>query len=349
MALADLSLAVLMLALIAYAVLGGADFGAGFWDLTAGGSERGKRIGAQIRRSMTPVWEANHVWLIFVLVIFWTAFPTAFGAVMTTLYVPLFLASVGIIFRGTAFAFRGEAPGFSESRVLTVTFALSSILVPFFLGAAAGGIASGNVPLHGAGGSIASWTNPTSLLVGALAVATGIFLAAVYLAADSSRDGLDDLVAAFRRRALGAALFTGAIALGGLLVVRADTRPLYDGLTSGGGLAMVAASALAAGATALLIHGGRFELARVSAAAAVATVVAGWVLAQSPDLLPGELTLRQAAAGNTTLVALLISVGAGFLILGPSLVLLFRLKLSGRLDAGHGPPEQGESSEIGPA
>ena len=130
-------------ALTAYAVLGGADFGAGFWDLTAGGAERGARVRGMVKRSMGPVWEANHVWLIFVLVVFWTGFPKAFGPVMETLYVPLFLAAVGIIFRGAAFALRGEAATIAEARVLGATFALSSVLVPFFFGATVGAIASG--------------------------------------------------------------------------------------------------------------------------------------------------------------------------------------------------------------
>jgi len=343
--LAELTLATLLLGLAAYVVLAGADFGAGFWDLTAGGSNKGSRIRTQIKRSMAPVWEANHVWLIFVLVVFWTGFPTAFGAVMRTLYVPLFLAAIGIIFRGVSFAFRGEAAGPLERRILGITFALSSFLVPFFLGAAVGGVASGQVPARGTGDAIASWTNPTSLLVGALGVATGIYLAAVYLAADSARKGLPDLVTAFRRRAIGAGVVTGAIALGGLVVVRADARPLFDGLTSGAGLAMACASAAAASITFALVWCKRLELARVSAAGAVAALVAGWAAAQSPDLLPGQLTVQQAAAGHSTLVALLASLGVGFLFLGPSLALLFRLMLRGYLDPTPAKAQPGEPPE----
>src|SRR5919106_4188049 len=150
--LAEVVLALLLIAIAAYAVLGGADFGAGFWDLTAGGTERAARMRCLINGSMGPVWEANHVWLILILVVLWTSFPRAFGPMMETLYVPLFLAAVGIIFRGAAFAVRGEAATISEARALGATFALASVLVPFFLGAAAGAIAAGEVPVGNAAG-----------------------------------------------------------------------------------------------------------------------------------------------------------------------------------------------------
>ena len=134
MSLAEVCAALIVAGLTAYAVLAGADFGAGFWDLVAGGPERGARVRGLVQRSMAPVWEANHVWLIFVLVVFWTAFPRAFGSVMSALYVPLFLAGVGIVLRGSAYALRGHAVTLGEARVLGATFALSSVLTPFFLG-----------------------------------------------------------------------------------------------------------------------------------------------------------------------------------------------------------------------
>src|SRR5918998_4813795 len=192
-----------MLGITAYAVLGSADFGAGFWDLTAGGDARGGRVRGMIQRSMSPVWEANHVWLIFVLVIAWTAFPVAFASLFSTLSIPLFLAALGIIFRGAAFALRGQAGTMREARVLGGLFALSSVLIPLFLGAALGGIASGRVPVGNATGDpVSSWVNPTSAVVGVIGVATGAHLAAVYLAGDSVRAGVPDLVKAFRARAL---------------------------------------------------------------------------------------------------------------------------------------------------
>jgi cytochrome bd ubiquinol oxidase subunit II len=330
--LPDLAAAVLLIGLTAYAVLGGADFGAGFWDLTAGGAERGARVRGMIKRSMGPVWEANHVWLIFVLVIMWTCFPQAFGPVMETLYVPLFLAAVGIILRGSAFALRGEAATISEARALGATFALSSVLTPFFLGAAVGAVASGQVPLDGSAGEFSSWTNATSLLAGALAVLTGAYLAAVFLAADAARSGFDDLAEAFRRRALGAGIATGALAIAGIAIVNSDAPDLYDGLTSGAGLAFVLLSGVAGVATLATIWTGRFGPARPGSAIAVGSVLVAMALAIEPDFLPGELSLDDAAAGDSTLIATLISVAVGLSLILPSLAYLFRLVLKGRLD-----------------
>jgi cytochrome d ubiquinol oxidase subunit II len=294
-----------------------------------------------VQRSMSPVWEANHVWLIFVLVVVWTAFPVAFGSLFSTLAVPLFLAAVGIIFRGTAFALRGHAATIREARVLGATFALSSVLVPFFLGAAVGGIASGRVPVgNEAGDVVSSWLNPSGVLIGALAVLTGAYLAAVFLAGDSVRAGLPDLARAFRARALGAGAVTGVVAIAGLLVLRSDARPLFDGLTSGGGLVMVLVSAAAGAGTLWLVWTGRYGLARWSSAAAVAAITVGWVFAQSPYVLPPRLTLDEAAASNATLTTLVVGMGIGALVLVPSLWYLYRLVLQGRLDQEYEPLDQ---------
>jgi cytochrome d ubiquinol oxidase subunit II len=330
--LPELAAALALLALTGYVVLGGADFGGGFWDLTAGGAERGAPIRAMIKRSMSPVWEANHVWLIFLLVVLWTAFPEAFGSIMSTLAVPIFLAALGIVLRGGAFALKGEAATIAEARFLGATFALSSVLVPFFLGTAAGAIAAGEVPVGNAsGGAFSSWTGPTSILVGLISVATGAHLAAVFLGADAQRAGRSDLVRAFRTRALGSGAAAGALAIAGLAVLNSDAPDLFDGLTSGLGLACVAVSALAGLVTLALEWTERFELARFSAALAVAAIVAGWAAAQEPYLLPPGLTVTEAAAPDATLVALLIACGAGMLVLVPALIWLFRLAVSGRL------------------
>jgi cytochrome bd ubiquinol oxidase subunit II len=336
--LPDVAVVIVALALSAYLVLGGADFGAGFWDLTAGGPERGARVRGMIKFAMSPVWEANHVWLIFALVALWTAFPVAFASVASTLYVPLFGAAVGIVFRGGAFALRGEAATIAEARLLGGAFALSSVLVPFFLGAAVGGIASGRVPVgNAAGDALTSWWNPTSVAVGVLTVAVGAHLAAVFLAADSIRAEQRDLVRAFRRRALGSGVVAGALAIGSLLVVRDDAHRLYHGLVHGAGLALACVSAAAGLVTIALERGSRFNLARYTAAVAAGAVVAGWCAAQRPYLLPGELTLTQGAASHATLVALMVSVALGMLLLVPSLWYLFRLVLRGKLDARFSP------------
>lgn len=330
--LADLALVLLLTGLTAYAVLGGADFGAGFWDLTAGGARRGARLRGLIKRSMGPVWEANHVWLVFVLVILWTCFPGAFGPIMETLYLPLFLAAVGIILRGAAFALRGQAATIAEARALGATFALSSVLTPFFLGAALGAVASGQVVPGEGAGPVEAWTNPTSLFAGVLAVATGAYLAAVFLAADAERAGAADLVRAFRARALGAGVAAGALAIAGLAVVHGDARFLYEGLTSDLGLACVIASALAGAATLVLVWRRRFGPARFGSALAVGAVVAGLGLAIRPDFLPGQLSFQDAAAGDSTLVATLISMAVGLCLILPALAYLFRLTLRGTFD-----------------
>jgi len=339
--MAEVCLGLALLALTAYAVLAGADLGAGFWDLTAGGAKRGGRVRGMIQRSMSPVWEANHVWLIFLLVVLWTAFPVFFGSIMSTLYVPLFGAALGIIFRGTAFAVRGQAATINEARVFGAVFATSSVLVPFFFGTVVGAIASGQVPVGNAlGAPMDSWLNPTSILIGVLAVVSCAYISAVYLAADAAAADLPDMVEAFRWRALGAGVVAGAIAIGGLAVVHSDARHLYDGLTSGGGLVFVIASAVIGVLTLVLVWTRRLAVARFTSAAAVVCITVGWAFAQSPDLLPGELTLDDAAAANATLTALLISVGVGLCVLVPSLIYLYRLVLKGTLQQEFEPLDQ---------
>jgi cytochrome d ubiquinol oxidase subunit II len=339
--LPQLCIALVILGVTAYGVLGSADFGAGFWDLTAGGAKRGGAVRGMVQHSMSPVWEANHVWLIFVLVILWTAFPVAFASVFSTLSIPLFLAALGIIFRGSAFVMRGQAATVNEARGLGALFALASVLIPFCLGAAIGGVASGRVEVGNAAGDMwSSWLNPTSILIGVLGVLTGAHLAAVFLAGDSVRAEQPALVRAFRARALGSGVVTGLVALGGLAVIRSDARPLFDGLTSGGGLAMVLVSGAGGMATLALVWRERYGAARLSAAVAVAALVVGWALAQNPYLLPGELTLDKGAAADAVLGAVLISMAVGALVLAPSLWWLYRLTLSGRLDQNYEPLDQ---------
>jgi cytochrome d ubiquinol oxidase subunit II len=322
----------MLLGLAAYGVLGGADFGAGFWSLLGGAGTRGREVREFTHHAMGPVWEANHVWLIFVLVVCWTAYPRAFASIVSTLAVPLFVAAVGIILRGTAYALRSEYAGLREERLVARVFAVSSILTPFALGAAVGGIASGRVPVGNAKGDlVTSWLNPTSVFIGVLAVITAAYLAGVYLAADAARLGRRELAEAFRVRAGRTGVLAGAVAFSGLAVLHEDARPIWDGLTSGAGLVAVVISALAGLATLVLVWRGLFEPGRYTAAVAVAAVVAGWPLAQRPTFLPG-LTIEQAAAGHSTLVGVLVSAAIGAVVLVPSLALLFGFVLRGRFD-----------------
>ena len=325
---------ILFSAVILYAVFGGADFGAGFWDLMAGGAERGRAPREQIDASLGPVWEANHVWLIFCLVVLWTAFPPAFSAIMRTLYIPLGLAALGIVLRGSGFAFRKVVLRTLEQRATGAAFALSSVITPFFVGAVAGGIASGRVPATGLGGdAVGSWVNPTSLLGGTLAVVTCAFLAAVFLANDAGLRGASALVAYFRRRAVAAAVVAGALAIGGILVLRADSSRLYHRLV-GPALPLVVFSGVA-GITALVLLA-RGRLAgigvRVVAVAAVASIVAGWGVAQYPYLLGTHVTISEAAAPDASLYSVAIVFLVAAVVCVPSLALLYRLQQRGELE-----------------
>jgi cytochrome d ubiquinol oxidase subunit II len=269
-----------------------------------------------------------------VLTVVWTAYPNAFGSIASTLTIPLFIAAVGIIFRGTAYALRAGASTARELRAIDTVFALSSILTPFALGTSVGGIASRRVPVgNAAGDQFSSWLNPTSLLIGVLAVATAAYLASVFLCADAARLGETILEQKFRTRALAAGLVSGAIALAGVAVLHSDAHPLYHSLVEGKGLIGLLASIVAGSATLALVWQKRYEVSRYTAALAVAAIIAGWALAQSPVFLEG-LTVREAAAGRNTLVAVTVAVLAGAAILFPSLALLFRLVLGGELGRG---------------
>jgi cytochrome d ubiquinol oxidase subunit II len=325
MTLATAVLAVMWVGLTAYALFAGADFGAGSWDLIAGGTERGAPQRRLIEHSLAPVWEANHVWLIFVLVVLWTAFPPAFAAMASTLYIPLTLAAFGMIARGAAFAFRKTATGLGQRRMFGAAFAFSSVVTPFFLGAIAGGVASGRVPPGIAAGDVlGSWLNPTSVLGGILAVGACAYLAAVYLCADAQRQGEPDLVAQFRVRALISALVVGVVALSGIVILRADAPVLFTGLTHRG-LPLIVGSAVAGIVSIALLVTRRYVGARIAAALAVTAVVWGWGAAQYPYVLQPFLTIEAAAAAPATLRAMLVSLLVGGAILVPALAYLYVL------------------------
>jgi cytochrome d ubiquinol oxidase subunit II len=334
MQLYDLPLAFALMGLVLYAVLGGADFGAGFWQLVAGKGARGDEIRDHARHAMAPVWEANNVWLIFVLVVVWTGFPLAFGSIASTLAVPFFVAGIGIVLRGGAYAIREADAGSRWQRPLDMTFGISSILTPFALGTMIGAIASGRVAVgNGSGAHVSAWLNPTSIEIGLLAVATAAYTAAVFLSGDAARHGETELAERFRARALGAGVAAGAVATAGIVVLHSDSERLFHRLTQGAGLPALVASLLAGAGTLALVWQRRYEPARYTAGVAVAATIVGWALAQNPIFLKG-LTVRQAAAPHDTELTLSIAVAAGAVILFPSLALLFRLTLGGQLGKG---------------
>jgi cytochrome bd ubiquinol oxidase subunit II len=337
---ADAVAGVLWAGVTAYAVFGGADFGAGFWSLTAGRGERGHRARELIDWAIGPVWEANHVWLIFVLVVLWTGFSTAFASIFSTLFIPLSLAALGIVLRGSGFAFHKTARRLGRRRLAERLFGVSSVLTPFFLGTVVGAIAAGRVPVgNAAGDPVTSWLNPLSVLIGALFVATSAYLAAVFLISDARRADALDLELHFIARALGTAVVTGALATGGIVALHADARYVYDGLT-GPGLPLVIVSLLCGIGVLVMLRRGANRGARLLAVGAVVAVVWGWGVAQHPYLLPQVLTIDAGAAPSATLTTVLVVFAVAAVLVVPSIALLFTLVQRSVVTEGHAPEQR---------
>jgi cytochrome d ubiquinol oxidase subunit II len=324
-ALTDAVGVLLFVIVAAYALFAGADFGGGIWDLLAGGDRRGVAPRAAIDASVTPVWEANHVWLIFGLVVFWTGFPAAFAAVMTALFVPLALSLLGVVLRGVGFTFRHEAVGLPTQRLYGALFAASSVLTPFFLGTAVGAVVTGRVPAHPRGNEWGAWTSPTAVVTGLLFVAACAYLGAAYLVADCDRRGEVRLLDYFRRRALAAGLVTGIFAAVALVLVHGSAPQVWHRML-GPALPAVALSAVGGVAALVFIARVRRHLLRAAAALAVAGVVAGWGVAQYPYLLPGALTLADGAAPAAAQGALLVITGLAVLLVLPAFGWLYWLQ-----------------------
>jgi cytochrome bd ubiquinol oxidase subunit II len=333
---------VLWTGVTAYAVFGGADFGAGFWSLAAGSGHRGRRARELVDWAIGPVWETNHVWLIFVFVVLWTGFSSAFESIFSTLFVPLSLAALGIVLRGAGFAFHKTARRLERQRLAALLFGAASVLTPFFMGTVVGAVAAGNVPVgNAAGDPVTSWLNPLSLLIGALFVATSAYLAAVFLVSDARRAGLPDIERYFAARALATAVATGALAAAGIVALRADARFVYDGLT-GDGLPLVVMSLLCGAAALVLLRRRAHRGVRPLAIGAVVAIVGGWGVAQHPYLLPEVLTIDAGAAPSATLTTLLIVFGIAVVLVVPSIGLLFTLVQRGLIEEGESPqPHRG--------
>ena len=324
---------VMMLALNAYVLMGGADFGGGVWDLLASGPRRDAQR-ALIADSIGPIWEANHVWLVIVVVMLFTAFPSVFALLGTVLHIPLTLMLVGIVLRGSAFVFRsyGSRAHVAQRRWGRV-FAGSSLITPVLLGIIVGAIASGAVgqvtPLLAtpSGASfrsvfVAPWLGVFPLAVGVLALILFAFLAAVYLTLATGDDALRE---DFRRRALGAAIVAFAAAAGALAVAHVHAPAVGRGLVETPlAFALQGATAIAAVTAIAALYTRRWQLARIAAAAQVSLILWGWVMVQYPFIVPPTATLRDAAAPDITLELLLTALAIGGVVLIPSLVYLFR-------------------------
>jgi cytochrome d ubiquinol oxidase subunit II len=318
MSLAAVVAAAMFVGVIAYGLFGGADFGSGLYDLTAGGGRRAGELRMLVDHSIGPVWEANHVWLIYILVFWWTAFPRAFAAATTTLFIPLMLALAGIVLRGASFAFRKYAATLTQARLFGAIFTGASLITPFFLGTVVGAIASGRVPARGYGDPVGSWLNPTSLVGGALAVTTCAFLAGVFLTADAARVGSPGLAERLRTRTLAVGIVSGLVVFAGLYPVVDDAPTLSHGLL-GAALPLLVVAALAGAITLLLLFRRSYSLARVSAVAAVGSVILGWGVGQYPWMLVDQLTINDAAGAQATLTALLVVAALAAVIVLPPL------------------------------
>jgi cytochrome bd ubiquinol oxidase subunit II len=319
--------AILVVVISAYALFGGADFGGGIWDLLAGGAGRGAAPRELIDESITPVWEANHVWLVFILVLLWTAFPPAFAAIFTALFVPLSLSLLGIVLRGVGFAFRHTAQRLRMQQLTGALFAASSLITPFFMGTAVGAVATGQVPVHPSGGVLAAWTSPTAILTGFLFVAACAYVSGVFLVLEARQRGHEELRRYFSLRATAAGILTGLLAGGTFTQLSVSAPHLFAGLT-GRALPLVAVS-IAAGIAVLGMLWRRWHHAlflRVTAGIAVAAVVWGWGLAQYPYLLPTSLPLAAGSAPTATLVAEFVVAGLAVLLVAPGFALLYVLQ-----------------------
>jgi cytochrome bd ubiquinol oxidase subunit II len=337
---------VLLAAITLYATFGGADFGGGFWNLVAGGDIRGERPRRLIEDSITPVWESNHVWLVFALVLFWTAYPVAFAAVASADAVPLWLAAFGIVLRGAAFAFGKETQRLGTRRALGAIFALSSLLTPFFMGCVVGGIAAGAVPADATHASSASWTGPTAILCGLVFVGACAYLAAVYLVHEAQRRHDTRLQRYFIHRAQLAGVATGVVSLVTLVELRSANGQMFDRLT-GRALPLVILTGVCGLVVLAKLTLRRLRGVRQVAWVGVAAIVWGWGVAQYPTVLPGtSLTLSNAGAPGATLDALFVLAVVALVVVAPSFLLLFWLhsrRLLTSAEIAHSTPHRVET------
>jgi cytochrome d ubiquinol oxidase subunit II len=322
MSLALVVAAVLLVVLVVYSLTGGADLGGGVWDLFA----VGRRAQAQrdaVERAIGPIWEANHVWLIVVVVLLFVCFPTAFAAMSTALHVPLTVMLFGVILRGTAFVFRHyDTP--ETYRRWSRIFALSSVLVPFTLGLSLGAVASGSMRIvdgRVATDFVSEWAAPFPVSVGLFTVALFATLAAVYLAVEAEEPALAD---DFRARGVAGAVITAVLAYTSLALARSGAPPVYEALAgrSWSVAFQLAAFGLGSGLVAALWVR-RFQLARAAAAALVVWVEAGWAAGHLPYVIPPDLTVDAAAAPDAVLRMTLVVLASGSVLLIPSFVLLY--------------------------
>lgn len=324
------TLGLLFAALVLYAVLGGADYGGGVWDLLASGP-RAREQRRLIESAIGPVWEANHVWLIFMIVLLFTAFPPVFAALSTALHIPLTLMLLGIVLRGTSFTFRQyhrqDDPLQERWGRL---FAISSLFTPIMLGICIGAISTGGIRVQNGvvtSGFLRPWLELFPFAVGLFAVSLFAFLAAVYLTVEAENQALRE---DFRRRALGAAGVVGVLALAVYLLSHEAAPLVRAGLRQRPwSWALHIVTGVFAVGTIGALWRRRFHLARVLAVGQVVLILGGWTLALYPFLVPPDILIMQAAAPLSVLSPVLKGTAIGLLILVPSFVYLFRVFKAG--------------------
>jgi cytochrome d ubiquinol oxidase subunit II len=325
MSSAEVMAAILWLSLTAYAVLAGADFGGGVWDLFARGPRAAQQRSA-VAEAMGPVWEANHVWLIFMITGLFTAFPVTFGVLGLALYLPFTIATVGIVLRGASFAFRAHGrDAVGPLSPWGVAFGVASVVTPFFLGTAAAAVASGSIHApHGqlASGFLEGWTTPLAVVVGLFALSICAYLAATYLMVEN--EDRPQLLADFRRRAIAAAVASGVLALLSLAIAVVEAPRLLQSV-AGRGFPLLVLALLNGPLALWAVWRWKPRIARAAVIAQVVLVLWAWAVGQWPYLVPPDLTISGTAAPSATLTAMLVVVGIGGAILIPSLWLLFRV------------------------
>ena len=314
----DAVAALLVLTTITYAVLGGADFGGGIWDAFSRGPRKEQQREA-IAHAMGPVWEANHVWLIFMVVLLFSAFPPAYATLSTTLFIPIHLVLVGIVLRGAAFVFRAYSPravGQRQRGAQTwgAVFGMASLITPLLLGCVLGALSSGDA-------TKGTWLAPIPILFGVFAVMLCAYIAAVYLCLETDAALQED----FRTNALLAGTVVVVLMVVAIPILRAYAPHLFDGL-----IGIRAAPVVAIGVIATLLSGAalrsrRYRVARVATIVQVTSLLGGWALAQHPYVVYPEMTVYNIAAPADTLRFILISTPFGMALLLPSLWLLFRI------------------------
>jgi cytochrome bd ubiquinol oxidase subunit II len=327
MNLAYVTLGVLWLSLIVYAVLGGADFGGGIWDFLAFGAQAEKQRNL-VKQALGPVWEANHVWLIFLIVGLFTAFPTAFSVLSTALFLPFTLALIGIVLRGSAFTFRSEAARTGGPRKFWGrTFSTACTITPFLFGASAAAVASGQIHTPGGHTQIdlwTGWTTPFALTVGAMALALCSALAAIYLTIEAQSMNDSELVEAFRLRAIVAGAVTAALGALGILLSPFEAPLLWNGLLNHAIPIVILTMLVGLGAAASLFFR-HYHLARILVVIETGFFFTTWGVSQLPYIIPPDVTVENAASPSITQLELLVSTAIGMVLLLPSLWFLFHV------------------------